>query len=63
MTEAIPFCLMQGYEWAIAEYNFMPETTVVDAEYRTESYTDYRLTEGKAKREECKKCSKYNICE
>lgn len=29
MTEAIPFCLMQWYEWAIAEYHFMPETTVV----------------------------------
>lgn len=63
MTEAIPFCLMQNYEWAIAEYNFMPETTVVDAEYRTESYADYRWNEWKAKREECKKCSKYKICE
>lgn len=28
----------------------MPETTVVDAEYRTESYADYRWNEGKAKR-------------
>lgn len=63
MTEALPFCLMQWYEWAIAEYNFMPETTVVDAEYRTESYADYRWNEWKAKREECKKCSKYKICE
>jgi hypothetical protein len=45
MTEAIPFCLMKGYEWAIAEYNFMPETTVVDAEYRTESYAEYRWNE------------------
>lgn len=63
MVEAMPFCLMQGYEWAIAEYNFMPETTVVDAEYRTESYTEYRWTEWKAKRAECKKCSKNNICE
>jgi hypothetical protein len=41
----------------------MPETTVVDAEYRTESYEEYRLTEWKAKREECKKCSKNWICE
>lgn len=63
MTEAIPFCLMEWYEWAIAEYNFMPETTVVDAEYRTESYSDYRWTEWKAKREECKKCIKNNLCE
>ncbi len=63
MTEAIPFCLMQWYEWAIAEYNFMPETTVVDAEYRTESYADYRWELWKAKREECKKCTKNPICE
>lgn len=63
MTEAIPFCLMQGYEWAIAEYNFMPETTVVDAEYRTDNYEEYRWTEGKAKREECKSCIRYEVCE
>lgn len=63
MTEAIPFCLMQWYEWAIAEYNFMPETTVVDAECRTESYADYRWNEWKVKRDECKKCMKYTICE
>lgn len=63
MTEAIPFCLMKWYEWAIAEYNFMPETTVVDAEYRTESYADYRWNEWKSKGENCKKCSKNNICE
>lgn len=63
MTEAIPFCMMKWYEWAIAEYNFMPETTVVDAEFRTESYADYRWNEWKAKHEKCKKCSKYKICE
>lgn len=63
MTEAIPFCMMQWYEWAIAEYNYIPETTVVDAECRTESYNDYRWNEGKIKWEKCKKCSKFNICE
>lgn len=47
-TEAIPYCFMQGYEWAIAE-NVMPETSVVDAEYKIESYADYRWTEGKCK--------------
>ena len=63
MTEAIPFCLMKWYEWAIAEYNFMPETTVVDAECRTDSYAEYRWSEWKAKWEECKKCTKNTICE
>ncbi len=61
-TEAIPYCLMRWYEWAIAE-NVMPETSVVDAEYKIESYEEYRWTEWKAKREECKKCLKYNVCE
>lgn len=63
MTEAIPFCLMKGYEWAIAEYNFMPETTVVDAEYRTESYADYRWNEWKIKWKKCSECTKNAICE
>jgi MoaA/NifB/PqqE/SkfB family radical SAM enzyme len=61
-TEAIPYCLMQWYEWAIAE-NIMPETTVHDAEYIIESYADYRWAEWKIKREECKQCSKYKLCE
>lgn len=61
-TEAIPYCLMQGYEWAISE-NIIPETTVVDAECRTESYADYRWNEWKTKRNECKSCIKNNVCE
>lgn len=61
-TEAIPYCLMKWYEWAISE-NIMPETSVVDAEYRTESYAEYRWNEWKSKREECNNCSKNNICE
>ena len=61
-TEAIPYCLMQWYEWAIAE-NIMPETSVHDAESFIESYADYRWNEWKAKREECKKCKQYKYCE
>ncbi len=61
-TEAIPYCLMQGYEWAIAE-NIMPETSVHDAESVIESYADYRWNEWKAKREECRECSKFKYCE
>lgn len=61
-TEAIPYCFMQGYEWAIAE-NVMPETSVVDAEYKIESYADYRWTEGKCKWPQCKVCTKNKVCE
>ncbi|MDD3119938.1 MAG: radical SAM protein [Candidatus Gracilibacteria bacterium] len=63
MTEAVPFCLMKGYEWAIAEYNFMPETEVFDAECTIESYAEYRWNEGKAKGSQCKICKYKNICE
>ena len=62
MAEAMPYCVMKGYEWAIAE-NFMPETTVYDAERTYESYIDYRWNEGKAKRSECSSCSKNSVCE
>jgi|TARA_Y100001960_G_scaffold300342_1_gene349313 hypothetical protein len=41
----------------------MPETSVVDAEYRVDSYADYRWSEGKAKRSNCKKCAKDQYCE
>lgn len=61
-TEAIPYCLMNWYEWAISE-NIMPETRVHDAESVINSYADYRWSEWKSKREECKNCKKYNVCE
>ncbi len=61
-TEAIPYCLMQWYEWAISE-NIMPETSINDAEIRTESYADYRWSEWKSKWVECSKCIKNDICE
>lgn len=62
MTEAIPYCLMQGYEDYIAE-KIMPKTKVVDAEGVIESYANYRWKEGKSKREECKKCKFFKVCE
>lgn len=61
-TEAIPYCMMQWYEWAIAEA-IMPETAVHDAEYVIESYADYRWSDWKSKREECKTCKKNKVCE
>lgn len=62
MTEAIPYCLMQGYEDFIAE-KIMPETKVVDAEGVIESYGDYRWNEGKIKRSECRPCKYFKVCE
>ncbi|MFA5188682.1 MAG: radical SAM protein [Patescibacteria group bacterium] len=62
MTEAIPFCLMQGYEDFIAE-RIMPETKIVDAEGVIENFADYRWNQGKVKREECKVCKFFKLCE
>lgn len=62
MTEAIPYCLMTGYEDCIAE-KIMPETKVVDAEGVIESYAKYRHTEGKIKRKECEACKYFQVCE
>jgi MoaA/NifB/PqqE/SkfB family radical SAM enzyme len=61
-TEAIPFCMMQWYERAIAETT-VPDTAVYDWEWKLDSYSDYRWSEGKAKRDECKKCIKNSVCE
>ena len=61
-TEAIPYCFMRGYEYAISE-NIIPETTVIDAETRTDDYEEYRLNEWKTKHEKCKSCIKNSVCE
>jgi len=62
MTEAIPYCLMRGYEKHIAE-NIIPEAKILDAGFVVESYTDYRQNQGKMKGPKCKSCRYFNICE
>ncbi|HAT72657.1 MAG TPA: hypothetical protein DCS63_07560 [Elusimicrobia bacterium] len=61
-TEAIPFCLMKGYEECVAE-RVIPEGPVSDADLYIESYGDYRRGEGKTKRAECRGCAWFKICE
>ena len=61
-TEAIPFCLMQGYEQCVAE-QIIPEGPVFDGNVHLENYADYRRDIGKAKAEKCKKCKYYSRCE
>jgi len=63
MTEAIPFCFMEGYESYIAEYDKIPGGDVYDADFSIEDYENYRKTQGKIKAEKCKKCKYYKICE
>ncbi len=62
MTEAIPYCIMKGYEDYIAE-KIIPVTTIYDANFVVENYTEFRITEGKKKGPQCKKCKYYDVCE
>ena len=62
MTEAIPYCFMQGYEEYVAE-RIIPVARVEDATWAIENYTDFRINEGKAKGEKCKECWYYGLCE
>jgi len=61
-TEAIPFCLMQGYEQCVAE-RIIPEGSVADGEKFIESFGDYRRNEGKTKATSCRTCKYFKICE
>jgi MoaA/NifB/PqqE/SkfB family radical SAM enzyme len=60
-TEAIPYCLMQGYENCIAE-QFIPETRIYDVD-TIDDYGKYRKDKGKIKFLKCKKCKYFKKCE
>ena len=64
MVEAIPYCLMSGYEDCISE-DFMPDTRVFDSNGVLVSYKKYKTEgeKGKKKRMECLKCKYNKICE
>lgn len=61
-TEAIPYCMMKGYEDCIAE-RVIPDAKVFERRLVVESFTDYRQNFGKAKGKKCKECIYDNICE
>ncbi len=62
MTEAVPYCFMEGYEQYIGE-RIMPSTKIFDAEGVIDEYRDYRLVEGKAKGPPCQECALKQECE
>jgi len=61
-TEAVPYCLMKGYENCVAE-RIIPEGPVADADLYVESYGDYRRNEGKSKGPACGGCRYFLVCE
>jgi len=63
MAEAIPYCLMKGYEDYLSE-KFIPETKIRGKEFQdSDDFTSDRRMSGKRKFPQCKKCKYDNICE
>ncbi len=62
MTEAVPYCFMQGLEPYVAE-RIMPRTKIMEGHLTVEDYTVHRLTEGKMKGPQCKQCIMNPMCE
>jgi len=61
-TEAIPFCLMKGYETCVAE-SIIPAGPVVDADRFIKDYGAYRRDEGKVRGPLCPRCKYSGACE
>jgi MoaA/NifB/PqqE/SkfB family radical SAM enzyme len=62
MTEAIPYCLMKGYERYVAE-DKIPDTKIFDLNAVVENFTDVRRAYGKVKAEQCRECKYFEKCE
>lgn len=62
MTEAMPYCIMGGYENYIAE-KIIPETKIYDAEKTIDNFTEARVKEGKMRGPRCSLCRYYKVCE
>ncbi|OGR52826.1 MAG: hypothetical protein A2049_06895 [Elusimicrobia bacterium GWA2_62_23] len=61
-TEAVPFCLMKGYEACVAE-SMIPPGPVADADRFIKDYAAYRRDEGKARGPRCPGCKYFDVCE
>jgi len=62
MTEAIPHCLMAGYETHVAE-DVIPDTLIYDAAHTIDDYGAYRRDEGKKRGPRCGGCRYVARCE
>jgi MoaA/NifB/PqqE/SkfB family radical SAM enzyme len=63
MTEAVPYCMMKGYEDYIAE-KFIPETEIRGKKFQnTNDFNTQKKMFGKVKFPQCEKCKYDSICE
>ncbi len=61
-VEAVPLCLMRGYEKNVSEF-FMPSTELWDRGTRIPKFEDIRINYGKVKFPQCQYCSRMEDCE
>ena len=62
MAEAMPYCMMQGYEKHVSE-KFIPPGEIMDINERCSDWGLFRKKIGKVKFPQCKICRYDNICE
>lgn len=62
MAEAMPYCVMKGYEKYVSEL-YIPETEIRDISSYDPDFTKTRRTQGKIKFPQCKECKYDLICE
>ena len=62
MAEAMPYCVMKGYENYVSEL-YIPETEIRGTGKYTPNFTLTRKNEGKIKFSQCKECIYDSICE
>lgn len=62
MAEAMPFCMMKGYEKYVSEL-YIPDTEIRDIDSYDPNFTETRRKKGKVKFPQCKKCKYELICE
>lgn len=62
MAEAMPYCMMHGYEKYISE-DYIPLAEIRGVNYFVKDYGEWRVREGKAKFPQCKECKYKVVCE
>ena len=62
MAEAMPFCVMKGYEKYVSEL-YIPDTEIRDGKSVDLDYKKTRIESGKVKFDKCKECKYDLICE
>jgi hypothetical protein len=62
VTEAIPYCLMQGCEDCISE-RIMPDMKIFECDYVISDFTMARREIGKSRGPNCLQCRHFDVCE